>query len=252
MAGKFKPGNLSGKTALITGAAVRIGRSIAENLAAEGVNIVAHYRNSLDEARSLAEEMKRAKVKYWLIQSDFENPAGYEALINNAIDCAGNIDYLVNNASIFPQNTADGLEWAEFIRNIRINTWIPFYLGRAFKEKGQKGVIINILDSRIRDYDSKHAAYILSKKLLEDFTKIMACEFAPGIRVNGIAPGLILPPSGKDEKYLDQLVDSVPLKRHGNVKNIADTAVFLIKNDFITGETIYVDGGMSMVSRGRD
>jgi hypothetical protein len=239
--------NIVGKTALITGAARRIGRSIAMRLASDGVNIVIHYRNSLKEAESLAEDLEKVRVKCWLVHSDFEKRAEYENLIDEAIKHSGQLDFLINSASIFPSGTAADISWNEFLRNVLINAWVPFYLGRSFSMRCRKGVIINILDSRIRGYDSKHMAYIMSKKILMDFTKIMALEYAPDIRVNAIAPGLILPPSGKDAKYLDKLIKRVPLKRHGDVANIAETVIFLLKNDFITGETVYIDGAMSLI-----
>jgi hypothetical protein len=237
----------SGKTALVTGAAVRIGRSISLRLASEGINIVVHYRNSRKEAESLAGELEKLEVDSWLLRSDFGNDKEYENLIDEAFDCAGEIDFLINSASIFPAGSVSSLSWDDLSRNISINAWVPFYLGRSFASRAINGAIVNILDSRIRGYDPGHTAYLLSKKVLEYFTEIMAVEFAPGIRVNGVAPGLILPPQGKDENYLTRLTRSVPLKRHGNEADIAETVAFLIKNDFITGQIIYVDGGMSLI-----
>ena len=237
---------LKGKNALITGAAKRIGKEIALALASAGTNIVLHYRDSKSEAESLAGDLQKKDVKCWLVQADFEKPGDYETLIERASACCGQIDILINSASIFPAGSINELDWPELIRNIRVNAWVPFYLGRSFAAKTGKGVIINLLDSRIRSLNPSHAAYILSKKLLEYLTLMMAGEFAPGIRVNAVAPGLILPPQGEDESYLENLIDSVPLKRHGSAHDIAQTVMLLVNNDFITGEIIFVDGGMNI------
>ncbi len=237
---------LKGKNALVTGGAKRIGKEIALALASKGVNIIIHYKDSPIEAENLASLLEKENVKCWTIRSDFDKTAEFENLIDKAAAVCGHLDILINSASIFPAGTVKDIEWQDLVRNIHVNAWVPFYLGRSFALKSGKGVIINLLDSRIRGFDSFHTAYILSKKLLESFTLIMAREFAPGIRVNAVAPGLILPPAGKDDAYLDNFIETIPLKRHGSPRDIAQTVIFLVRNEFITGEIVYVDGGMSM------
>jgi len=234
---------LSGKNALVTGAARRIGRAIAMELASQGANIAVHYRNAEKEAENLCRELKKYNVECWLLQADFENREGYEKLIDAAYDKTGSLDILVNSASIFPQSTLQDVTWEDLTANILINAWAPFYISRSFAQKARAGVIINLLDARIGDLDLKHVAYLLSKQMLETFTRIMALEFAPHFRVNGVAPGLILPPPGEDDRYLEQLTHTIPLKHHGTAGQIADAVLFLIKNDFITGQVIFVDGG---------
>ncbi len=237
---------LRGRNALITGAARRIGREIALTLAAHGANIALHYRNAEKEARELRLEVQRCGVECWLFKADFQERDGYEELMKAAFDKTGGVDFLVNSASIFPQNTLHDISWEDLVSVLQINTWAPFCLCRSFAKKTGKGVIVNLLDARTGGIDLKHVAYLLSKQALETLTRFMALEFAPGIRVNGIAPGLILPPPGEDERYLERLVHTVPLKRHGNEGNVADAVLFLIKNDFITGQVIYIDGGRNI------
>ena len=116
-------------------------------------------------------------------------------------------------------------------------------LTRAFAAQSERGHVINLLDSRVSGFDHTHTAYIFSKHVLSAITRMAALELAPGIAVNGIAPGLILPPAGKDEEYVDRLAQTVPLKRRGSPEDIASAAVFLATSAFITGQTIYVDGG---------
>jgi NAD(P)-dependent dehydrogenase (short-subunit alcohol dehydrogenase family) len=124
-----------------------------------------------------------------------------------------------------------------------VNAWAPFVLSRDFSRHVDRGKIINLLDTRITGYDRSHVAYVLSKRMLAVLTSMCALEFAPDFTVNAVAPGLILPPPGKDENYLAGLVKTVPLKKHGGPGDIVDAVLYLLKSDFVTGQTIYVDGG---------
>jgi NAD(P)-dependent dehydrogenase (short-subunit alcohol dehydrogenase family) len=114
----------------------------------------------------------------------------------------------------------------------------------------RSGKIINLLDTNISGHDRTHVAYIVSKQMLASLTKICALEFAPGITVNGVAPGLILPPNGKDETYLENLSKTVPLKRHGAPEDVSEAALYLLKSDFVTGQVVYVDGGRHLLEDG--
>jgi pteridine reductase len=238
---------LQGKTALVTGAGKRIGRAIAIALAEEGVDIVIHYPYAAEEASELCTELHGRRVKSWLVKADFEVAAEYETLIARSLEMAGSLDILVNNASIFPANTLENVDLAALMKNMQVNAWAPFVLSRDFSRLVGRGQIINFLDSRISGYDWKHVAYILSKHVLSVLTKMTALEFAPRIAVNGVAPGLILPPPGKDHTFLDRMADSVPLKRHGDPIYIADAVIYLLKTDFVTGEVINVDGGRHLM-----
>jgi len=124
-----------------------------------------------------------------------------------------------------------------------VNAWAPLCLSRAFRRFAKRGAIVNILDARRPGEDAAHVAYSLSKLALEGITRICATQFAPYIRVNAVAPGLILPPPGKDVSYLENLKYRVPLRRYGDPRDIATAVVFLVKSRFITGEIVHVDGG---------
>jgi hypothetical protein len=238
---------LEGKTALITGAGKRIGHELAVALADEGANIVVHYRSSADEAKELQGELRERGVKSWLVNADFEKPEEYETLIDRARHIAGSLDVLVNSAAIFPPSTLDDVQFRDVVQSLQVNAWAPFVLGRAFARTAKRGKIINMLDSRVTSYDWGHVAYILSKHALATLTELMAVQYAPDITVNGIAPGLILPPPGKDDSYIEHLAKTVPLKRRGDPGDIAEAAVYLLKSDFVTGQVIYVDGGRHLM-----
>lgn len=238
---------LEGKTALITGAAVRIGREIALELAKEGVNVVVHYRQSQNQAQELCRELTERGVKSWLLQADFERESDYENLIERALDQAGALEILINNASIFPDDTLENLTLQSLTRNLEVNAWAPFSLCRQFVHRVGQGKIINMIDSRVSSYDRNHVGYLLSKHVLSALTSMMAIDFAPDVTVNGVAPGLILPPPGKDITYLNRLVNTVPLRRHGDPGDIAEAVLYLLKSDFLTGTVIEVDGGRHLV-----
>jgi pteridine reductase len=238
-----KQSRLKGQTALITGGAVRIGRAIASALADEGVNIVIHYRRSASEAEDLQTLLGQRGVKAWRIQADFEDAEETESLIRRTLEMAGSLDILINSASMFPKSTLENVRLEQVVQNVQVNAWAPFVLSREFARRVGRGKIVNLLDSALNDHDWSHVAYYLSKHMFSVLTEMMAIEFAPEIRVNGIAPGLVLPPPGKEESHLSRLVDTVPLKRRGFPGEIAETVIFLLENDFVTGHVIPVDGG---------
>lgn len=238
---------LQGQTALITGAAKRIGREIALALAGEGVNIVIHYRSSAEEAEEFHGHLADQGVKSWLVKADFENAEETETLIGRTVEIAGSLDILVNSASMFPPNTLNDMSFRDLVQNMQVNAWAPFVLSREFARRVGRGKIVNLLDPRLNGYDWSHVAYYLSKHVFSVLTEMTALEFAPEITVNGVAPGLILPPPGEDPSYLERLVDTVPLKRHGSPRDIAEAVIYLLKSGFVTGQVINIDGGQHLV-----
>lgn len=234
---------LRGKTALITGAARRIGRAIALALAGEGVHILAHYATSAADAESLRAEVEQRGVRCWLLPARFDHADETQSLVPRALEAAGALDVLVNSASIFRPDTLRSVDFDSLTEHLRVNAWTPLVLGREMARLVGRGHILNLLDTRVTGGDPAHAAYILSKQTLADLTRAMALEFAPGIAVNAIAPGLILPPAGRDEAYLQQLAGGLPLQRHGSPADIAEAALYLLGSTFVTGQVLYVDGG---------
>jgi len=238
--------SLAGRTALVTGAAKRLGQAIALSLAHEGAHVVVHYMSSADAAEQTAERIRSAGVDSWVLEADLADSVAAEQLMTRAIDLAGSIDILVNSASIFPVGHLRNITPADIGLNIALHAVAPLLLSRAMAGQERQGHIINLLDSRITDYDRDHAAYHLSKRMLFTLTRMLALELAPRVAVNAVAPGLILPPPGQDEDYLLRMVHTNPLKRHGDAEDITDAVLFLAKSDFITGQVIFVDGGRHM------
>jgi NAD(P)-dependent dehydrogenase (short-subunit alcohol dehydrogenase family) len=149
----------------------------------------------------------------------------------------GCVDILVNNASVFPLSILDEITLEGLSSNIRVNAWAPFVLTRDLRRIMKKGRVVNLIDSRIKGYDWAHVEYILSKHLLAELTKMMAIEYAPDVVVNGVNPGLILPPQGRDSDYLEKLDRTVPRKKHGGPDDIVEAVLYLLKSDFLVGKS---------------
>jgi len=238
--------SLDGQAALVTGGSRRIGRVICRVLAERGAGVVIHYRSSFEEAESLAGDIRSGGGRAWTVGADLEDPVETAELVARATDLAGPLDILVNNASIFPPGTLQELRLEDLVQNLHVNAWAPFVLSRAFAQQNRKGNIVNLLDNKVVVGDPEHAAYHLSKRTLFTLTRMMAMEFAPGVRVNAVAPGLILPPPGEDESYLRRVASANPLQRWGSPGQVARAVLFLVTTDFVTGQVIYVDGGQHM------
>jgi hypothetical protein len=234
---------LRGKKALVTGAARRIGRAIALALADEGVHVVLHSSTSAGEARDLASEIEGRGVSAWTVQADFRRPPELESLVGRALDLAGGLDVLVNSASIFPASRLEDLTFPGLLESLEVNAWAPLVLSRELARRVGAGRIVNLEDTRIAGFDRTHAGYMLSKHVLAAITRALALELAPGITVNAVRPGLILPPPGEDLRYVERLAGKLPLRRHGDPEDVADAVVFLASSGFVTGEVVYVDGG---------
>jgi pteridine reductase len=239
----MEPRSLAGKTALVTGAARRIGRAIALCLAERGANVVLHYRRSAEEGEALVSEIASRGAKSWLVPADFERGDDYGSLVARAMEAAGGLDVLVNSASIFLPSTIFDADLAGFQKHLEVNAWVPLVLAREFAARAKRGKIVNVLDARLGGHDPAHVSYIVSKHALAALTRMMAIEFAPAIAVNAVAPGLILPPPGKDEGFLAEAGKSLPLERHGDPSDIARAVLYLLESDFVTGEVLRVDGG---------
>jgi NAD(P)-dependent dehydrogenase (short-subunit alcohol dehydrogenase family) len=234
---------LVGKTALITGAAKRIGRELAESLSAAGASVLIHHSRSREDAEALCQELTSRGSRAWTVQADFNKSDEVASLFERAEREAGPIDIVVNSASIFEKSLLADFTEDELFRGIRINAMAPLVLTRALAKRGRPGHVLNLLDTHVTGFDRTHAAYHLSKRMLLDLTRMTALEFGPLLQVNAIAPGLVLPPEGRDNAYMEKLAANTALKRVGNPRGVADAALYLLQSDYLTGQVIYYDGG---------
>ena len=243
--------SLQGQTALVTGAALRIGRAIALALAEQQVRVVIHYRKSATPAEELRQSLVARGSQAFCVRADFDKADEADSLIERARAAAGPIQILVNSASEFHPEALEAMTHKSLVHEITVNAWAPFALTRAFARQAASGKVVNFIDAQVSGSDLTHASYILSKHLLATLTTMTALQYAPGITVNAVAPGLILPPEGRDDSYLDGLAKSLPLKRHGGLADITRAVLFLLQSDFVTGQVIYVDGGRHLIGGAR-
>jgi len=237
------------KTALITGAARRVGKSLATHLAGCGWNIAIHYNTSENEAILLRDELKSkySDQQFEIFGAELSGTAEVEQLISVVTGKFESIDLLINNASVFEPASLKDTSTDFLAQQMSVNFIAPFILCRDFARMFQSGLIVNFIDTRIVNNKTNFAAYSLSKKALWELTKMAAVEFGPGIRVNAIAPGLTLPPEDKDENYLWRLAEKIPMKRPGGVEPILNSLDYIIDNEYLTGQILFCDGGENLI-----
>lgn len=241
--------DLSGRNTLITGAGVRIGRAIALGLARSGSNLAIHYRSSDEEAQETARAARDYGVETALVQADLANPLRAADVLQRAAAELGPIDYLVNNAAVFGDETLANMGWRSWERHMSINLASPVFLAQAFGQMigARKGAILNMLDWRAFRPGPDHFPYSVSKAALAAATKALAQALAPAVRVNGLALGAILPPLGTDEGP-PGLIDQIPLGRWGELEEVVDSALFLLAGpEYLTGAILSLDGGRHLV-----
>ncbi|TNF44298.1 MAG: SDR family NAD(P)-dependent oxidoreductase [Bacteroidetes bacterium] len=236
------------KTALITGASKRLGKAIAVHLAEKGWNIAIHFNSSKKPAEVLVNELtaKYHQQKFQSFKTNLSTIDEVTKLIPNVLKEFGEIHLLVNNASVFDPGYLKVTNPELFDDQINVNLKAPFFLIRDFANLCKKGIIINFVDTRVTSNKSNFAAYSLSKKGLWDLTKMAALEFAPDIRVNAIAPGVTLAPAEKDENYLLNLAQNIPMKKPGGIDPIIKSLDYILENNHLTGQLLFADGGENL------
>ena len=239
------------KTIFITGAAKRIGKEIALTFKELGWNIIIHYNSSKSDADNLANQINKdnpnsAKT----VQGNLDVKEDVQKILNEVNDAFPSIDLLINNASTFYPTPIDEISEDHWEKLIGSNLKGPLFLIQGLKEKLKKsnGSIINITDTNLTKGVANYSIYSAAKAGLEAITKGLARELAPEIKVNAIAPGAMLEPPDVTwtEEQKNRVIETIPLKRMGSEKDIANAVKFLANSEYITGQTIKVDGGRSL------
>jgi NAD(P)-dependent dehydrogenase (short-subunit alcohol dehydrogenase family) len=251
--------DLKSKTALVTGGAVRIGRAICGALADCGCGVVVHHEKSEIEAAELVKSLS-TESRAFAVRGALDSWKGCEAVLEKAWETAGGIDILVNNAAVFSKAGLMSVMEGDLMKELSVNFLAPVALTRAFAARlsdgsansvsHPAGKVINLLDTRIAGNAPGCVSYLLSKKMLAEFTGIAALELAPLITVNGVAPGAVLPPP--ESSGQKDLAGHIPLNRRPTPEDVAGAVVFLLESDAITGQTIFVDGGQHLGFRTSD
>ncbi|HEX8692095.1 MAG TPA: SDR family oxidoreductase [Longimicrobium sp.] len=237
--------DLQGKTALVTGGAVRIGRAISEALAREGMRIVVHYNSSAGPAEELCEEIRRGGGEAVAIGGDLSRFAEIERIAREAVGAFGGIDVLVNSASVFPAERLEEAGEEVWDHTIAVNLKAPFFLIQRLAPtlRERRGVVVNMCDLAGLQAWGAYAVHAVSKAGLVHLTKVAARSLAPEVRVVGIAPGTVLPPEDMSEEEVAGLARTTPLKRNGSPGDVTTALLYLLRADFVTGDVLVVDGG---------
>ena len=241
---------IKGKTALVTGAAKRIGRSIALKLASMGADIVLHYRGSEDDAKKTASEIAALGVRCRPVRADLSKSTDIQKMAVELKKNSVRVDILVNNASLYfktPVERAGEKEWDELMdTNLKAPYLLSLEIGREMM-RGGGGKIVNIADwSGFRPY-MDFTAYCASKGGLITLTRALARDFAPKVTANAVAPGPVLAPPDMSEAEKQAIAKTTALGRWGDPQDVANAVVFLVENDFVNGFVLVVDGGRSIV-----
>jgi pteridine reductase len=232
-------------TALVTGGAIRVGRAIALGLAGADYDLVLTYRSSAgpaEEVRALVEELGR---RCTLVQVDMGDPRGVSALGVKVRESHGRLDVLVNSAASFRPTSLLEIDAEEWDDVMDVNLRAPHLMVRAFADllRESKGSVVNIADHMGMEPWVRYAHHSVSKAALIHLTRIQARALAPDVRVNAIAPGLVLPPGDMDAGALAAAIDSTVLKRAGTAEDVAEAVLYLTRAGYVNGHLLVVDGG---------
>jgi len=230
--------------ALVTGAAHRLGKTFALTLARLEYDIILHYHSAKDEALQTKTELESLGRHVTLAQADLTDPEQIQSLVATI----ESLDVLVNSAAFMPGGNVDALSIENWDTSLDLNLRAPFLLAQSVSKKmTDGGQIVNITDVGAQKAWSRYPSYTLSKAALESLTRILARALAPKIRVNAIAPGFVLQSDIVPPEEWEKLIQRVPLKRPARSDEIAYALEYLLKNEYVTGQTIVVDGGYSLV-----
>ncbi|MBF0158967.1 MAG: SDR family oxidoreductase [Magnetococcales bacterium] len=242
--------DLAGKTALITGSSQRLGAATAHALAAAGMRLAIHYHRSATAAQQLCHQFNQSGTEAVAVQADLADWQQTESLLAQVRQQLGPVQVLINNAALFDPGGVDTTSQQVWQQQMAVNLQAPFILLQQFARQPElqlsdsvHGKVINLLDRRVVRPRGGHLAYTISKSALWAMTRMAAAELAPRIQVNAIGPGAILPaPEASDEQFL-RVAAACPMGRPGTPSDITAAILFLLQQDYITGELLCVDGG---------
>lgn len=234
--------------ALVTGAAKRVGKLISLHLARKGYAIGLHFNSSIDEARDTVREIREIGAPVYLLKADLNNAQEITDLFTNLDQIPHPLKILVNSAAVMMRSDLMKIDIEDWEKVMNINTRSVWLISRESALRMRSGgVIINISDVGARKNWTGYGAYVISKAAVETLTRLMARQLAPDVRVNAIAPGLLLRSSDISEEEWQTLINRVPMKKAGNPQHLLASLDFLLYNEYITGEIITLAGGYQLV-----
>lgn len=245
---------LRGRVALVTGGAHRVGRALALALAARGMRLAIHYHASEEDARDTARDAEVASggAEAWTVRADLAERAAPERLVNEVASHFGSLDVLVNSAAVMVRTPLEEVTPEQWDATFHLNLRAPFFCARAAakvmregdaSDGGTRGAIINIADLAGLESWPGYIPHGISKAGVIHMTTSLARVLAPDIRVNAIAPGAVLLPESWGPEDAAHLERTTPLHRLGSPADVAQAMLYLLEADYVTGETLVVDGG---------
>lgn len=236
----------------MTGGAIRLGRAFAIGLAKLGYDVAIHFNQSQAAAAATVAEIQTLGVRCESFQTDFSQESDFSTLLQAVRDRFLDLNVLVNSASVYDAAPLMTTSPELFDKQFTVNLRAPYFLTQAFARECSAGNIINVIDNKIAFNQYQYSAYLLSKKALAEFTKLAAVELAPGIRVNGIAPGVTLPMSERSPDYIQWRIRGIPLQQQGKVDYLLQAMRYILENSFVTGQILTIDGGESLTNVGQN
>jgi pteridine reductase len=236
---------LEGRAALVTGAGRRLGREIAVALGARGMHVGVHYGSSAAGARETAAEIERGSGRAMCLQADLTEPDAPAGLVQAAVEALGRLDVVVNSAAVMMRTPVGEATPADWDAMFAVNLRAPFFAAQAAAPHlaRHRGAIVNLADLAAFETWPSYVPHGISKAGVVQMTRALARVLAPGVRVNAVAPGTVLLPESWPEDAARRLAETTPLRRLGTPDDVTRAVIFLLESDYITGETILVDGG---------
>ena len=236
---------IEGRVALVTGAGTRVGRVIALALGKAGMRVAVHYARSERGAREVADQIIRLGSDARTLPGDLTDPATGPRLVEHTAKVFGGLDVLVNSAAVMLRTPIGEVLVEDWDAMFALNLRAPFFLSQAAaRVMGDRGgVIVNIADLAAFETWKGYIPHAITKAGIVQMTRGLAHALAPKIRVNAVAPGSVLLPEGWTQEQADKLISTTPLKRLGSADDVAQAVMYLICADYVTGETVIVDGG---------
>jgi NAD(P)-dependent dehydrogenase (short-subunit alcohol dehydrogenase family) len=234
--------------AIVTGAAQRLGKAFALDLARQGYAILLHYHIDAQDAYETGEEIRVLGQPVIIQQADLTQPDEINSLFKLVDTISHPLKVLVNSAAEMQRADVQNITAAEWDATFDLNLRAPFFLAQAAAQRmTEGGLIVNVTDVAAQKSWSAFPAYTVSKAALESLTKVLARAFAPTVRVNAIAPGLVLPSEIVSAEQWDKMIARLPLQRAAHLDEITAALDYLLKNEYVTGQTLVVDGGYSLL-----
>jgi pteridine reductase len=234
--------------AIVTGGAHRLGKVFALSLARQGYAILLHHYLSIDDATETANEIQALGVPVFIAQADLANESGVDSIFKLIDTLPHCLKILVNSAAIMRKNDIWDTPASEWDTIFALNLKSPFFLAQqAARRMTEGGLIVNVTDVGAHKLWTGYSAYVVSKSALETLTRLLAKAYGPKIRVNAIAPGLVLPSKFVTSEDWEKLVERLPLKQPASLEEISNALLFLIDNASVTGQTVTIDGGYSLI-----